>query len=49
MFETVFVQIGVIVGIAALAGVVAQWLRQPLIVAFIAVGILLGPSAIGIV
>lgn len=49
MFESVFVQIGVIVGIAAIGGVLAQWLRQPLIVAFIAVGILLGPSVAGVV
>lgn len=49
MFESVFVQIGVIVGIAAIGGVLAQWLRQPLIVAFIAVGILLGPSVTGVV
>ncbi|MDD2892993.1 MAG: cation:proton antiporter [Halothiobacillaceae bacterium] len=49
MFENVFVQIGVIVGIAAIGGLLAQWLRQPLIVAFIAVGILLGPSVTGIV
>ncbi len=49
MFDSVFVQIGVIVGVAAAAGGAAQLLRQPLIVAFIAVGILLGPSAIGMV
>ncbi|GAA3965407.1 cation:proton antiporter family protein [Allohahella marinimesophila] len=49
MLESVFVQVGVIVGIAAMGGVLAQWLRQPLIVAFIAVGILLGPSVLGLV
>jgi Kef-type K+ transport system membrane component KefB len=32
-----------------LAGLVARMLRQPLIVAFIAVGILVGPSALGMV
>ncbi len=47
MFENVFVQIGVIVGLAVVSGGIAQLLRQPLIVAFIAVGILLGPSVLG--
>ena len=49
MFDSVFVQIGVILGLAAIGGVLAQLLRQPLIVAFIAVGILLGPSVLGMV
>ncbi len=49
MFESVFFQIGVVMGVAAVAGLLAQRLRQPLIVAFIAVGILLGPSAFGMV
>ncbi|MFO7602670.1 MAG: cation:proton antiporter family protein [Gammaproteobacteria bacterium] len=49
MFESVFLQIGAILGLAAIAGVLAQWLRQPLIVAFIVVGILLGPSVLGMV
>ena len=49
MFENVFLQIGIILGLATLGGILAQVLRQPLIVAFIAVGILLGPSGLGIV
>ena len=49
MFDNVFVQIGAILGVAAIGGILAQWLRQPLIVAFIAVGILLGPSGVGLV
>jgi len=49
MFESTFVQIGVILGLAAVAGGLAQLARQPLIVAFIAVGILVGPSAFGMV
>ncbi len=49
MFESVFVQIGVVIGLAAVGGALAQLLRQPLIVAFIAVGILLGPSVTGVV
>lgn len=49
MFENVFAQIGGVLGLAAVGGALAQLLRQPLIVAFIAVGILLGPSALGLV
>ncbi|HRK56334.1 MAG TPA: cation:proton antiporter [Burkholderiaceae bacterium] len=48
LFESVYAQIGAILGLATLGGVLAQWLRQPLLVAFIAVGILVGPSALGI-
>lgn len=44
MFDSVFSQIGVILALAAIGGILAQWLKQPLIVAFIVVGILLGPS-----
>ncbi|MDZ7754701.1 MAG: cation:proton antiporter family protein [Gammaproteobacteria bacterium] len=49
MFESVFFQIGALLGLAAVGGALAQLLRQPLIVAFIAVGILAGPSAFGMV
>jgi Kef-type K+ transport system membrane component KefB len=49
MVENVFLQIGAIVGLAAAGGILALLLRQPLIVAFIAVGILLGPSGLGLV
>ncbi|MFP3872974.1 MAG: cation:proton antiporter [Thiohalophilus sp.] len=47
MLENIFLQFGIIIGLAAAAGALAQFLRQPLIVAFIAIGILLGPSALG--
>ena len=47
MFENVFVQIGAILGLASIGGALALLLRQPLIVSFIAVGILLGPSGFG--
>ncbi|HEY5602817.1 MAG TPA: cation:proton antiporter family protein [Gammaproteobacteria bacterium] len=47
MFENVFFQIGAVLGVAAIGGAIAQVLRQPLIVAFIAVGILLGPAWFG--
>ena len=46
MFDSVFLQIGVIVGLASLGGVLTLYLKQPLIVAFIALGILLGPSGV---
>lgn len=49
LLENVFVQVGAILGLAAIGGAVAQFLRQPLIVAFIVVGIVLGPSAFGMV
>lgn len=49
MIDNVFLQIGAILGLAAIGGVLAQLLRQPLIVAFIVVGILLGPSGVGMV
>ena len=47
--EDTFSQMGAILGLAAIGGFLAQVLRQPLIVAFIAVGILLGPSGFGLV
>mgnify|MGYP001823269388 FL=1 len=49
MLDNVFYQIGAILGLAAAGGALALLLRQPLIVAFIAVGILLGPSGFGVV
>ena len=47
--EDLFVEVALVMLLAALAGMVATALRQPLIVAFIAVGLLAGPSALGIV
>jgi len=49
VLESVFAQIGIVLGLAVLGGVLAQQLRQPLIVAFIGVGILLGPSGLSLV
>jgi Kef-type K+ transport system membrane component KefB len=49
MFVSVFDQIGAILGLAAAGGALALLLRQPLIVAFIAVGILLGPAGFAVV
>lgn len=49
MFDSVFIQIAAILGLATIGGLLARLLRQPLIVAFIAVGILVGPSGLGMV
>ncbi len=46
-FGDVFTEIAVLLMIAAALGALAVSLRQPLIVAFIAVGILAGPSGLG--
>ena len=44
-----FHQFAIMLGVTLAVGLAAVRLRQPLIVAFIAVGILLGPSALGMV
>ena len=44
-----FSEIALILLTAALVGAVGTWLRQPLIVSFIAVGILVGPAGMGLV
>lgn len=43
-FESVFYEIAALLAVAALVGAIGVLLRQPLIVAFIAAGILVGPS-----
>ncbi len=49
MFDSAFIEFSVLLAVSALFGTLAMWLRQPLIVAFIAVGILVGPSVLGLV
>ena len=49
MLDSDFGQIAAILIIAATVGGLAKLLRQPLIVAYIAVGILVGPAAFGLV
>lgn len=44
-----FVEIAVLLGLATLSGIVGQKLRQPLIIMFLAAGILAGPSVLGII
>lgn len=48
-FHTVFDEMVLLLLIAAVAGVVAMRLRQPPIIGFIAVGILVGPSAFNLI
>jgi Kef-type K+ transport system membrane component KefB len=48
-FDTLFQQVAILLIVAAVVGVLARALRQPLIIAFIAVGILAGPNVLGIV
>lgn len=45
--EDVFYEIGALLGVAVLGGLLALLLRQPLIVSFIGVGILVGPTGLG--
>lgn len=48
-FAHTFTEIAVILVIASSLGAIALWLKQPLIMAFIAVGILIGPAGLGFV
>ncbi len=47
MFESAFAEVAALLLAAALIGALALWLRQPLIIAFILVGILEGPAVLG--
>jgi len=47
VFSDVFTEMAVLLLLAAVIGAIGVRLRQPLIVAFIAVGILVGPSVLG--
>jgi Kef-type K+ transport system membrane component KefB len=42
----VFAEVAALLILAAACGYVARWLRQPLVVAFVVVGILVGPAAL---
>ena len=48
-FSSVFYEIAVLVLLAAVLGLIGLSLRQPLVVAFIAAGILAGPDVLGLV
>ena len=43
-FSDPFLEVAVVLSVAAVLGAIAHWLRQPLIIAFIIAGILLGPA-----
>ncbi len=47
VFGDIFIEIAALLITSALIGAIGMWLRQPLIVAFIAVGILVGPAGFG--
>jgi Kef-type K+ transport system membrane component KefB/Trk K+ transport system NAD-binding subunit len=47
--EAVFYEIALILSLATLLGLLGQWLRQPLIIMFLATGILAGPGFLGII
>ncbi len=49
IFTDVFTEIAALLLTAAAAGALGLWLKQPLIVSFIAAGIVMGPSVLGIV
>ena len=49
IFTDVFTEIAALLLIAAVAGALGLWLKQPLIVSFIAAGLVMGPSVLGIV
>jgi Kef-type K+ transport system membrane component KefB/Trk K+ transport system NAD-binding subunit len=49
MLGNPFAEIALTLLVAALVGAVGTWLRQPLIVSFIAVGVLVGPAGVSLV
>lgn len=47
--ESSFIEIAAILGLATVTGIIGQKLRQPLIIMFLATGILAGPAGLGVV
>ena len=47
VFDNVFFEMAALLAVAAVCGALAIWLRQPLIVAYIAAGFLVGPAGLG--
>jgi Kef-type K+ transport system membrane component KefB len=47
--EDVFVQVAAILIVSAVAGMAAVWLRLPVVIAYVAVGVAVGPSVAGLV
>ena len=48
MVDSSFIEIGAILGLALLGGLLAKFLRQPIIVSYIVVGVVGGPAVLGI-
>ncbi|MCM1984108.1 cation:proton antiporter [Lyngbya confervoides] len=48
-FSNLFYEIAAILSLAITAGALAIWLRQPIIIAFIVVGVIVGPSGLALV
>jgi Kef-type K+ transport system membrane component KefB/Trk K+ transport system NAD-binding subunit len=49
IFETAFVEVAFTLVAATIVATVGLWLRLPLVVSFIAVGVVVGPSGVGLV
>lgn len=49
MVDAAFFQIGALLGLALLGGLLAKALRQPVIVSYIIVGVVVGPAVLGLV
>ena len=47
--DDLFVQVAAILVVSAVAGAVAVWLRLPLVIAYVAVGVIVGPSVANLV
>jgi Kef-type K+ transport system membrane component KefB len=47
VFAQIFHEIAAVLGVSAILGALALWLRQPLLVAFMVVGLLVGPAGLG--
>jgi Kef-type K+ transport system membrane component KefB len=47
--DDVFVEVAAILVVSAVAGTIAVWLRLPLVIAYVAVGVVVGPSAADLV
>lgn len=46
---SIFIQIGLVIAIAAVVAIIMHLLRQPLIMGYILTGVIVGPSALGII
>ncbi|MCF8151733.1 MAG: cation:proton antiporter [Burkholderiaceae bacterium] len=49
MLQSVFSEFALLLMISAAAGATSLWLRQPVLIAYIVVGIVAGPAVLGVV